>query len=571
MQKILVSGSVNGSISKVYGRVTKLQQKAGNFDLLICCGEFFNAQNKDEFSEYVSGQRTIPVQTYILGPNSSEVAEFFGSSANGGGELCKNLFVFGKSGIYKMSGGLTVAYLSGTHGTNDSNYTDDDVRTLIGKLQRNIQDTGFGCDILITYDWPLGVARFTNAPSDDVANPKSGCSRLVSVLAANAKPQYHFTGGRDVHYERAPYRNHRQFEHVSAREKVATRFIALGNYAEPQAAKLFYAFRIAPRTKGAEEADRNVDVSASTESPYFDLLDEYQAQSQLNNAGRAGAGNRAAGNEASGDGKQFFFDEAAMRRMGNAQKRRHDGEAGNWASKQHRGGQPITSSECWFCLGAPNVSKHLVVHVGEHNYLALPKGPLVDDHVLIIPIGHIASLVSASDEAVREIERYKTALRAMYAKEQQVAVFYERNYRSQHLQIQVVPMKQELSSSLKSALRDFGRSFAQRTRRAADESDAEFFVEVPRNTDLKQAFAANQAYFYVELPDGEKLVHRIDARQQSPFPVQFGREMLACSALLNTPNRVDWHACAQSVDEETAAAQRFREKFAPFDFADDDS
>ncbi|MFN9940786.1 MAG: hypothetical protein ACK56I_15045 [bacterium] len=42
---------------------------------------------------------------------------------------------------------------------------------------------------------------------------------------------------------------------------------------------------------------------------------------------------------------------------------------------------------CWFCLSSPQVEKHLIVSVGEHVYLALPKGGLTSQHVMILPIG----------------------------------------------------------------------------------------------------------------------------------------------------------------------------------------
>ena len=37
-------------------------------------------------------------------------------------------------------------------------------------------------------------------------DPDSCGSKLVSKLAENLKPRYHFAGREGVHYERAPYR-----------------------------------------------------------------------------------------------------------------------------------------------------------------------------------------------------------------------------------------------------------------------------------------------------------------------------------------------------------------------------
>ena len=46
---------------------------------------------------------------------------------------------------------------------------------------------------------------------------------------------------------------------------------------------------------------------------------------------------------------------------------------------------------CWFCLGSPQVEKHLVISVGQSVYLALAKGTVTTGHVLIVPINHVPS------------------------------------------------------------------------------------------------------------------------------------------------------------------------------------
>lgn len=46
---------------------------------------------------------------------------------------------------------------------------------------------------------------------------------------------------------------------------------------------------------------------------------------------------------------------------------------------------------CWFCLGSSASDKSLVASVGSECYIALDKGPISDDHVLIIPTSHQSS------------------------------------------------------------------------------------------------------------------------------------------------------------------------------------
>jgi diadenosine tetraphosphate (Ap4A) HIT family hydrolase len=58
---------------------------------------------------------------------------------------------------------------------------------------------------------------------------------------------------------------------------------------------------------------------------------------------------------------------------------------------------------CWFCLSTPTVAKHLIVSIADQIYLSLPKGELVPQHVLIIPVDHVASAFALSPEAQLEI------------------------------------------------------------------------------------------------------------------------------------------------------------------------
>lgn len=70
-------------------------------------------------------------------------------------------------------------------------------------------------------------------------------------------------------------------------------------------------------------------------------------------------------------------------------------------------------------------------------YLALAKGGLSDDHVLILPIGHYQSVVELSAEVVEEVEKYKDTLKRFFKSQGKRCVLFERNYKSHHLQLQV--------------------------------------------------------------------------------------------------------------------------------------
>lgn len=69
-------------------------------------------------------------------------------------------------------------------------------------------------------------------------------------------------------------------------------------------------------------------------------------------------------------------------------------------------------------------------------------------------------------------------------------------------------------------------------------------------------------YFYVEFPNNTKLFHRV----RRGFPIQFGREVLASTEILNLPDRIDWRECQESKEKETEMTKEFRKLFEPYDF-----
>lgn len=50
-------------------------------------------------------------------------------------------------------------------------------------------------------------------------------------------------------------------------------------------------------------------------------------------------------------------------------------------------------------------------------------------------LGHIQSVVGASEEVRQEIKKYKDALTLMFNKQEKVLVCFERNYKTRHLQV----------------------------------------------------------------------------------------------------------------------------------------
>ncbi|KAM3588271.1 uncharacterized protein V6R79_025226 [Siganus canaliculatus] len=545
--RVLACGDVEGKLTALFNRVQTIQKKAGQFDLLLCVGEFFGStpEAEAEWQQYKTGAKKAPIHTYILGAASQETAKNF-SSADGC-ELAENITYLGRRGLFTGVSGLQIAYVSGREALQEPApahcFTSKDLSALVAPLTGNSKFRGV--DILLTSQWPRGVWHYGNKPEVDT---KSCGSSSVGNLADKLKPRYHFAALEGAHYERLPYRNHvilqENAQHVS-------RFIALSTVNNPGKKKYLYAFNIIPM-KTMDPVELVKQPQDVTENPYrFSTKDKAEKQKPSFST-----------EEEEEPARQFFFDLGQKQGggpPGRGRKRHPDGDGRGRGRDQYlkqprRHPQP--TGPCWFCLASPQVEKHLVISIGSHCYVAMAKGCLTPRHVLILPIGHYQSVVELSSEVVEEMEKYKSALRSFYKSKGERCILFERNYKSQHLQLQVVPVPLDRCST-----DDIKEAFTVQ----AEEQRMEL-MEIPEHTDLKQIAPPGTPYFYVELDSGEKLFYRI----QKHFPLQFGREVLASEAILNIPTRADWKECKQSREEEEEASKQLRDAFQPFDFAWED-
>ena len=136
-------------------------------------------------------------------------------------------------------------------------------------------------------------------------------------------------------------------------------------------------------------------------------------------------------------------------------------------------------------------------------------------HVLIVPITHYPTLSAMPPDIsvpiVAELEQYKSALRALYAKHGCAAVMFEVGIlsgRGGHAHVQVVPVPTGKSQRVEQAFISEGGL-------------AGISFEEDPDAALESCAGGRQNYFRVDLPDGKKMVHII--KQEVPFSIQFGR------------------------------------------------
>lgn len=205
----------------LFNKVQTINQKSGPFDLLLCVGDFFGADNS-KLAAYKNGNQnsktkaqhifsdakltyeyfsiSVVVPTYILGPSNAQLSELYDDLDNG--EICPNLTYLGRRGLYTTSSGLKIAYISGvespdSESSSHSNFKTEDVKSVTTACLASNASTGDyrGIDILMTNQWPEGVRK-----------DEPNTSRLLSWLSSEIKPRYHFCGLNDSYFEPPPFR-----------------------------------------------------------------------------------------------------------------------------------------------------------------------------------------------------------------------------------------------------------------------------------------------------------------------------------------------------------------------------
>ncbi|XP_045523279.1 CWF19-like protein 1 [Pieris brassicae] len=527
-QKTLFCGDVNGNFNALFSRVETIVKKSGSFDVLLCVGNFFGNDNS-QLDAYRMRTRKVPVTTYVFGPSDSNHVKYY---CEEGSEIVPNVIYMGRRGIFTTSSEVKIAYLTGLSRRElgkeipSCTFEPSDCSAVRDACYRG-QSEYRGVDILITTLWPTGVQQ-DECQKAEVS--EENLSNLIAWLTIHLKPRYHLVPTTNKFYERQPYRN--QGIHQDYKE-CATRFIALAPVGSKAKEKWIYACSLQPIAK-MRMTDLLQSTTDETDCPFDpDLLKQHQPGKVV---------------KVSGNG-QFFFnmdasedDHGKRKRLGgdNPERKRRD----------------IDPDTCWFCLSSPSVEKHLVICVGRHCYLALPKGPLTPFHVLILPIAHHQSVTKSPEEVVKEINQFKDTLKKFYGCMNNVSVFFERNYKTSHMQIQCVPLPKRCETQILEVFQD-----------EAGINRIELEV-LPPYTEISQVALPGSPYFHAELPSGE----HVYAKPKQHFPLQFGRDVLSSPPLLNCEDKADWRQCLLSREEEDSLVASFREKFRPFDFtADEDS
>ncbi|KAG4976536.1 hypothetical protein AAZX31_13G087400 [Glycine max] len=595
--RILLCGDVLGRLNQLFKRVSSVNKSAGPFDALLCVGQFFpdSPEQLEDFTKYIEGGSHFPLPTYFVGDYGVAAPKLLlqasKDSANQGFKMdgfkvCHNLYWLKGSGKFSLFG-LSVAYLSGRKSSSAQQfgtYTEDDVDAL-----RAIAEEPGIVDLFLTNEWPSGVTNRA-ADSDIPAglSDAAGGDSTVSELVQEIKPRYHIAGTKGIYYAREPYSN------VDAVH--VTRFIGLASVGNKDKQKFIHAISPTPAST-MSSTEIAMKTTNTTLSPYTyeekrtspmdstkrssDSISDPQYWrydvSQKRQKHEAGHGDKlcfkfvSSGSCPRGEKCNFRHDtdarEQCMRGVcfdflnkGKCErgpdcnfKHSLQDEGGRLPSRRPGSGR---SKECWFCLSSPNVESHLIISIGENYYLALAKGPLVEDHVLIIPVEHMPSTLSMSSESEIELSRFQNSLKSYCKSQEKEVIFFEWvSVRGTHANIQAIPIPSSKAIMAEKifnlAAQKLGFEFV--TKKFDSISEGRKF--------LKAQIDGDSSLFYAQIPGGTILLHHVEEKEK--FPAQFGREVLA--GLLNMADNADWRNRKHSKDEEMKIVEVFKSRFQEYD------
>ncbi|KAF3906400.1 hypothetical protein ABW20_dc0104935 [Dactylellina cionopaga] len=538
---VIIVGNPSGAFPVVLPKLTTLHKKNA-FSFAIVLGDLFPSPesltdaDNDSITSLLHGEIEVALPVYFTLGSRSFPPSIQDKIDNNAGEVCENLFFLGKRSTLTTSEGVKIVTLGGrldptlTGASKESKfpfYSEQDASILRGANY---------ADLLITGDWPEGVASGSKVPiASESQEAKNGGSKAVQKLSQGLRPRYHFVSGGGGFYEREPYRNEVREKDGQDAGELVTRFIALADYGNAAKAKWMYAFKL-------DLSSPSTTIPPNcTPSPYAPLQKRPPPQSSSN----------------------FFW--------GDQSSNDHHGHHRNKRARHHDPKPPPPGPDsCFFCLSNPNIQKHLITSIGSAAYLTTAKGPLTTPlvnsevsfpgHTLIIPFEHTPTLQGIQDEetfesTVGEMNQYRGALGKMYNSFGCGMVTFEVVRRfGVHPHWQVVPVGKQYLKRVKSTFEELAK--------AEDAFDA---VE-ERETEEKEEGDLFRVWIQDENGDVESLVMKLKERVR--FDLQFGRKVL--SKVFGLEERVNWKDCAQEVDEEMRDAEAFKKAFKEFDFSLDE-
>ena len=215
--------------------------------------------------------------------------------------------------------------------------------------------------------------------------------------------------------------------------------------------------------------------------------------------------------------------------------------------------------ECKLCFGNQNFSKHLLIAVGIHVYLAVPyHQSLSQGHCLIVPMEHTLCSLQMDENVWSEVQVFRKGLTRMFSDHDMDAVFFETyssSKRKAHMYIECVPVPKE-----------DGMLAPMYFKKAILESDEEW-AQNKKLIDMKTKGVMNSLpnglpYFYVNFGMDDGFAHVIE--NQAKFPHYFGREIVG--GIVDAEPRLWLKPPKESFEQQKQKVLTLSEWWRPYDW-----
>lgn len=609
--KLLVAGSVSGKFSELLTRVQKLQaSKAGPFDALLCVGEFCSsdaAHDEQQWQAWQQSQPALPLPTYYITAHNTHVPDSMNDVTD--------LHQLSDSGIEQI-GLLRVAYVSGIASDASFRASADKLLELVQAQPDNPPDVLLTAQLPLASNAPARPSHSPVvgqlASTIPVRYHFAGLSNEHHIAAPyrNSVHVTRFVSMAPVGGDVAGQKETKSLYAVGVQplRTIDKTQIPEGTVPNP------YTAEAAAAAVTAESADQQSNKRQKTAhaTMHPSRLNNNQAAGAVDDGSVASFTNRWQTANPNGDKprrpppetyvcnrcgqpghwiKECTAPSTAntpppgykcnkcggtdhyIRECPEIQKERNERSSSSKppagyvckkcdAQEEHylrqcplftqAGKPPVDAGDCWFCLSSTDVKSHLIVSVGDQMYVALPKGGLTADHLLILPIVHTSSSIQLSPEQAAELAKYKQAIRLYFASLGFVTLIFERNIPTragQHMHMQCINLLPEHAAT------------AQKVFISEGETQGLKFQVLSADKPLKDV-VGDEKYITVELPDETTIYAIVPA--QHPTAFDFARRVVA--TVLNEPEKADWRKCDVGEARETQMCDAVKSRFEKFDF-----
>lgn len=377
----------------------------------------------------------------------------------------------------------------------------------IGFLSQYGEDVRDEVDILVSFHWPLAVARTQGLSLISDEN--------VDKAALKLKPRYHFVVGS----EKGRFYEHPAFSWSDTR---SCRLISLGQ--EGTGNKWFYAFGIGMEADNTQASGKNPYSTTSQTTEQAKVIEQEKLQ--------------------------------PLKRQ-------------NWTENDEYVKRPrvVAPQDCFFCLSNPNIESHMIVAIGKHSYLATAKGPMplpqrpldFSGHAIIIPFDHTPTLHENSEQREEMAQFQKTVSKAFHEKSFATIFFQISRPENVHIHTQLIPVR------LDGAQEQLEKSLNERTRQNNEKAKFNQHLEFTSDPIAVRDILKTNNYIKFILSMGDDIkVYAAQLTSEKPVDLQFPRRVM--SFHLKCPKRTYWDRCKQTKGQETTECQKFKSFYKDYDF-----